>query len=116
MALDGVGGSRRNGSSVATRFENGEIMSVEIDRVETIKKAKRFLTSFETSQVIDDIALRIAGAANKSARIEAAAEEFAAEMKRVGCGELFTRYCRATFTLVLAEKIKVAEAAEGGRA
>ena len=35
---------------------------------------------------------------------------------RVGCGELFTRYCRATFTLVLAEKIKVAEAREGGRA
>ncbi len=76
---------------------------------EIVARARRFILAFDESSAIDDLAVKLAGSPDKPARIKSAADEFAAEMKRVGCSELFTRYCRATFTLVLSEKIQLAE-------
>ncbi len=77
--------------------------------------AKRYLCSFEQSQIIDDLALKIAGltASEKRAKIKAAAEEFASELHHKGASPEFIGAARATFEVLLFEKIAVAEA-EGG--
>ncbi|MGJ0532417.1 MAG: hypothetical protein ACR65W_03940 [Methylocystis sp.] len=83
--------------------------------MDPLQQAKRFLLSHESSQVIDDLALKLAGKPieEKRAEITSAAEDFAAELHRQGASLEFIRACRVTFEVLLLEKIEVAEA--GGR-
>ncbi len=79
---------------------------------DALARAKRYLLSFEQSQVIDDFALKFAGlpASEKRVKIISSSEEFAAELHRQGTSPEFIRACRATFQVLLYEKIAVAEA------
>ncbi|MFO1126453.1 MAG: hypothetical protein U1E25_15005 [Methylocystis sp.] len=79
---------------------------------DALARAKRYLLSFDQSQVIDDLALKLAGvpAAEKRANIRSAAKELAAELHRGGASQEFIRAARATFEVLLFEKIAVAEA------
>lgn len=79
---------------------------------EALAAAKRHLLSFEQSQVIDDLALKFARlpASEKRLKIRSAADDFAAELHRGGTSPEFIRAVRATFEVLLFEKIAVAEA------
>jgi hypothetical protein len=83
---------------------------MQAEQAEIVARAKRFLTIFEESAVIDAKALELAHAPDKAKRIQAAADELVREMTRIGCTAQLTRYCRSTFVVLLAEKIAVAEA------
>lgn len=79
---------------------------------DALARAKRYLLSFEQSQAIDDFALKFAGfpASAKRVKIKSSADEFAAELRRQGGSPQFIRSVRATFEVLLYEKIAVAEA------
>lgn len=80
--------------------------------MDPLEQAKRFLLSHKSSQVIDDLALKLAGkpVEAKRAEIKSSADDFAAELRRQGGSPEFIRSVRATFEVLLLEKIAVAEA------
>jgi hypothetical protein len=80
--------------------------------MDPLEQAKRFLLSHESSQVIDDLALKLAGkpVEAKRAEIKSSADDLAAELHRQGGSPKFIRAVRATFEVLLFEKIAVAEA------
>ncbi len=82
---------------------------------DALARAKRYMLSFEQSQVIDDLALKFARvpAAEKRTKIKTAADDFAAELRRRDASPEFVRAARATFEVLLFEKIAVADA--GGK-
>jgi hypothetical protein len=79
---------------------------------DALARAKRYLLSFEQSQVIDGLALKLAGkpVEAKRAEIKSSADDLAAELLRWGGSPKFIRSVRATFQVLLYEKIAVAEA------
>ncbi len=81
-------------------------------REHALNRAKRYLLSFEQSQVIDDFALKFAGlpASEKRVKIKSAADDFESELRRRDASPEFIRAVRATFEVLLIEKIAVAEA------
>jgi hypothetical protein len=80
--------------------------------MDPLEQAKRFLLSHESSQVIDDLALKLSGKAieEKRGEIKSSADDLAAELRRQGASPKFVRAVRATFEVLLYEKIAVAEA------